>query len=239
MQRKACLHSKLSMPVSYAYVPYISVTQSQLLSWNIRVFFFGIGIGPGAELVEEYPSGSLGVVDSACDYRNEILEHTGLTSTGEIKIFHVQGTHAGAQTSLDGFPLSAFDDDGVTPIRGTYPRLREGAERFMITDINNPAAGAKGQSTIMAMFDAWSNGETYQTFLSGGSYVGTLTFNHIPGGSNVLYMDGHVEFVKLEQKPPMLLKGLSPTSNAGLEIGAGDYRWTFWEQNIGHMAGWG
>jgi prepilin-type processing-associated H-X9-DG protein len=24
------------------------------------------------------------------------------------------------------------------------------------------------------------------------------TFNHVPGGSNVLYMDGHVEFLKYQ-----------------------------------------
>jgi len=28
-------------------------------------------------------------------------------------------------------------------------------------------------------------------------------FNHIPGGSNVLYMDGHVEFVKLGTEYPV------------------------------------
>ena len=26
--------------------------------------------------------------------------------------------------------------------------------------------------------------------------AGVLTFNHLPGGANVLYMDGHVEFLK-------------------------------------------
>ena len=29
-------------------------------------------------------------------------------------------------------------------------------------------------------------------------------FNHVPGGSNVLYMDGHTEFVRLHEKYPML-----------------------------------
>ena len=27
------------------------------------------------------------------------------------------------------------------------------------------------------------------------------TFNHVPGGSNVLYMDGHVEFLKWTAHP--------------------------------------
>jgi prepilin-type processing-associated H-X9-DG protein len=28
-------------------------------------------------------------------------------------------------------------------------------------------------------------------------------FNHVPGGSNVLYMDGHVEFVKYPGEAPV------------------------------------
>jgi prepilin-type N-terminal cleavage/methylation domain-containing protein/prepilin-type processing-associated H-X9-DG protein len=64
----------------------------------------------------------------------------------------------------------------------TIYRLREGIERFLITDINNPAASAKAQSEIFVMFD-----------LIG---VDVRAFNHVPGGSNVLYMDGHVAFGK-------------------------------------------
>ena len=64
----------------------------------------------------------------------------------------------------------------------TLYRLREGVERFFITDINNPAASAKAQSEVPISFDE----------------VTTVAqnFNHVPGGSNVLYMDGHVEFKK-------------------------------------------
>ncbi len=64
--------------------------------------------------------------------------------------------------------------------RMTVPRMREGIERFFITDINNPGAGAQAQSTVPVMFDMLSTiPEEY---------------NHIPGGANVLYMDGHVSF---------------------------------------------
>ncbi len=61
-------------------------------------------------------------------------------------------------------------------------RLREGIERFLITDINNPAAGSTAQSDIAIMFDLVS--------------VNPGDFSHIPGGSNILYLDGHVEFLK-------------------------------------------
>jgi prepilin-type N-terminal cleavage/methylation domain-containing protein/prepilin-type processing-associated H-X9-DG protein len=61
-------------------------------------------------------------------------------------------------------------------------RIREGIERFAIKDINNPAASAIAQSEVMVMHDLVSTDP--------GEY------NHVPGGSNVLYMDGHVEFIK-------------------------------------------
>ncbi|HUW60181.1 MAG TPA: prepilin-type N-terminal cleavage/methylation domain-containing protein [Candidatus Bathyarchaeia archaeon] len=64
----------------------------------------------------------------------------------------------------------------------TIYRLREGIERFLITDINNPAGSAQAQSTVFVMMDALSNEVD--------------NYNHIPGGSNVLYMDGHVVFQK-------------------------------------------
>lgn len=72
---------------------------------------------------------------------------------------------------------------------GTVYRLREGIERFMITDVNNPAAGAKAQSDLYVMFDIFSTDTRY--------------FSHVPGGSNVLYMDGHVEFVRYPSREPL------------------------------------
>jgi len=59
-------------------------------------------------------------------------------------------------------------------------RLRTGIERFLITDINNPAGGAQAASTVPVMWDHIS--------------TATADYNHVPGGANVLYMDGHVEF---------------------------------------------
>jgi len=71
----------------------------------------------------------------------------------------------------------------------TIYRLREGIERFMITDINNPAASAKAQSTIAIMWDVVN-----------ASVVDDhgMSFNHIPGGGNVLYLDGHVEWTRYQ-----------------------------------------
>lgn len=64
--------------------------------------------------------------------------------------------------------------------------LREGIERFFITDINNPAASARAQSEIPIMWD-------HSTASPSGA-ISAATFNHVPGGSNILYMDGHAAF---------------------------------------------
>lgn len=62
-------------------------------------------------------------------------------------------------------------------------RFREGVERFLITDINNPAASALAQSSMPVMWDELSSADASH-------------FNHVPGGCNVLYMDGHVQFLR-------------------------------------------
>lgn len=69
-------------------------------------------------------------------------------------------------------------------------RLREGIERFMITDINNPAASAKAQTEVWMVYDATNAGSS-------------AFMNHVPGGGNVLYMDGHVEFVRYPGETPV------------------------------------
>ena len=92
-------------------------------------------------------------------------------------------------------PIAASDNDvsGLSPNGNAdgdvLYRLREGIERFLITDINNPAGSAKAQSEIFIMFDLTA--------------TATRGFNHVPGGSNVLYMDGHVEFLKYPAEAPV------------------------------------
>jgi prepilin-type N-terminal cleavage/methylation domain-containing protein/prepilin-type processing-associated H-X9-DG protein len=71
----------------------------------------------------------------------------------------------------------------------TILRLREGVERFMITDINNPAGSAVSQSTLAISWDSiW------------GLDPRGMDFNHVPGGTNILFMDGHVEWAKYPAK---------------------------------------
>jgi prepilin-type processing-associated H-X9-DG protein len=75
--------------------------------------------------------------------------------------------------------------DGVEK---TAYRLREGIERFFITDINNPAASALAQSELAVQWD-----------IAGAD---ADNFNHLPGGANALFMDGHVEFQKYPSSHP-------------------------------------
>jgi prepilin-type N-terminal cleavage/methylation domain-containing protein/prepilin-type processing-associated H-X9-DG protein len=76
----------------------------------------------------------------------------------------------------------------------TILRLREGVERFLVTDINNAGGSAMAQSAIPICWD---------TIAAGDQVPGSITqYNHVPGGCNVLYLDGHVEFQKYPGKFP-------------------------------------
>ncbi|MBI5095785.1 MAG: prepilin-type N-terminal cleavage/methylation domain-containing protein [Candidatus Hydrogenedentes bacterium] len=95
--------------------------------------------------------------------------------------------------------VNAYSDNDMSVPAGvgnsngsTIYRLKEGVERFMITDINNPAGSAMAQSQVFAALDAIA-------VPANGGY----NFNHTPGGCNVLYMDGHVEWIKYKDKAPI------------------------------------
>ena len=94
--------------------------------------------------------------------------------------------------------VTKFDQD-----YGSLYRLREGIERFFITDINNPGASSKAQSAIWVMWDDVSSARPDM-------------MNHVPGGSNVLYMDGHVEFIKYGTDSP-LSKGMVQILSGNLQ----------------------
>ena len=68
-----------------------------------------------------------------------------------------------------------LDNKDIEIAGRTLYRLREGIERFWITDINNPAASAKMQSEIPVLLENPSTREK---------------------GINVLYMDGSVRFMR-------------------------------------------
>ena len=91
--------------------------------------------------------------------------------------------YAAFDTDIDVGDYTALPSTAASP---NLLRLREGIERFLITDINNPATGNKSQSEIQIFADEVS--------------VIPSNFSHVPGGANILYLDGHVEFEKYPGK---------------------------------------
>ncbi len=91
-----------------------------------------------------------------------------------------------------------FMVDSAQQVGGqSFIRMAEGVERFMITDINNPGASTQAQSTMVVMWDA-AAATSLDNWQQESNMVANSVqkFNHVPGGSNVLYMDGHVEFMR-------------------------------------------
>jgi prepilin-type N-terminal cleavage/methylation domain-containing protein/prepilin-type processing-associated H-X9-DG protein len=212
---KACLHMLLSNPTSYFYIPYSTQTTSQLVEAMLRagrvVSNYNHPAYATPVRLQEFPRGGQYGTDAygceidisyASGARNIDLPWNSLPTAHAGVQFHIQSDYP---YSGSGYPFAAqarnvafwTDDDGVTPIDAAMSgvhRLKEGIERFAITDINNPAASSQAQSTIPTMMDAWGSTDR-------SSYI--QIFNHVPGGCNVLYMDGHVEYVRYQAKHPV------------------------------------
>ncbi len=109
--------------------------------------------------------------DAIIDYAGQLeAEYTSNGDIGAIVYTEEDWEFESAGTPL---PLNGY---------GTAYRLRDGIERFFITDINNAGGSAEAQSEIVIAHDSVSEDISH--------------FNHVPGGSNVLYLDGHVDFIK-------------------------------------------
>jgi prepilin-type N-terminal cleavage/methylation domain-containing protein/prepilin-type processing-associated H-X9-DG protein len=102
------------------------------------------------------------------------------------------GLVAQANVSSGGAASDKSYDFAGTPYEGTQVnggsilyRLKNGIERFMITDINNPGSVESSTSRVVTIWDHIS--------------INSKDFAHVPGGINALYMDGHVAFSKYPQ----------------------------------------
>jgi len=197
--QKACIHRLLSSPISYCYPGYIIKDASRQAEYMNEFTAFATSVEapfnapaysgwPGNG--HQWPAADLAAVDPSC----------AGTSYYSYGIRNGQVFGEDDYTSHPWYP----SDDGTMPST-TIHRLREGIERFLITDINNPAGSAEAQSEIPTMWDAWALQTTYDNSINGNrGDSGIGRFNHVPGGSNVLYMDGHVEWVKYPSKFPMV-----------------------------------
>ncbi|MBI5118222.1 DUF1559 domain-containing protein [Candidatus Poribacteria bacterium] len=83
--------------------------------------------------------------------------------------------------------LASFGFTGSGNARSsTINRLSTSVDRFLVTDINTILTGSEsGSSVIPLMWDQIS--------------TNISEFSHVPAGQNVLFMDGHVEFIRYDR----------------------------------------
>jgi prepilin-type processing-associated H-X9-DG protein len=130
-------------------------------------------------------------LDEAASIMGESFAYLGYTMDNEAEFEAIlQAKEANA--------LPVEDVSLPSPTTGIdVHALREGVERFLITDINNPAGSSTAQSTIPVLVEiaTWKYKDSVEDF----------------NGTNVLFMDGHVEFVKLGTFPvlPSILDALT------------------------------
>jgi prepilin-type N-terminal cleavage/methylation domain-containing protein/prepilin-type processing-associated H-X9-DG protein len=186
---QACRNAILSVPVSYVYLPYAVNTPGDLCRMYLTVrrdFYAKYGTLPAG--ARTWDTAQLEAVNCPA-WTGSVQGMAGILYTPDV------GNDDVTQTA----PEPSIEDagDNCTP-RPTYKRLRVGVERFFITDINNPASASMSQSTLPVMYDAWGT-----TTSLGHQQAGITRFNHAPGGGNVLYFDGHVEFLRYQSELPL------------------------------------
>jgi len=172
----ACMQLQTSIPRSYFYMGFATRTPAEGLAAALEWF---------QQAYDLYTQG-----------KYTVLPTGDCPLTGSIQDFSLR------DGDLDVSALGGTEADG-SPIPSTIYRLREGIERFFITDINNPAASALAQSEIPIMWDTWADTSRITGALPADPSAGVVIFNHIPGGSNVLFLDGHVEFIKYKAAYPV------------------------------------
>jgi prepilin-type N-terminal cleavage/methylation domain-containing protein/prepilin-type processing-associated H-X9-DG protein len=184
---KRCREAILSYPVSYYYWPYACETTSQILDCGSTIGMWGaLPQYPGLMWIYGQPD----LWDRQCAPPDKWALIVEWNERGNHDITSDMHRHF-------GFGMNGWRDDDGSPLPTSYIRTKEGIERFFITDINNPAAGAKGQSGLPIMWDAWGVNTGHW-----GSDGVIVRFNHVPGGGNCLFADGHTEFIKYQADMP-------------------------------------
>lgn len=169
--------------LGYSYVGYL--VDSPGAFWGYQLAGPGTSVNPAATYPG--PSGTPMAMPTEAgdlDVPAAAMVDPNITTSADVVTWltgvGVSSSTANKSTSVFGqLPESALRITGSGG-GGKLYRLKEGIERFTITDINNAAAGAKAQSSCIVSFDR-VNSNPQKMY-------------HIPGGANILYMDGHVEF---------------------------------------------
>lgn len=116
------------------------------------------------------------------DARNGHRFSTGQMRTTPFGELGAANIATNGEASKNDFTFSATHAGTQVGGGNTLYRLRHGIERFLITDINHPAASAIAASDVPLLWDHIS--------------AKADAWAHLPGGGNVLYLDGHVRWHK-------------------------------------------
>ena len=133
---------------------------------------------PRAEELSEAAEDEVTVMSVLTDHSYWYLGYTLTDEKSGLAFVDAYRAHARAGEA------SSYEMDLDTAVGKIY-RLREGIERYLITDINNPGTPRTLAASIPVMIERLGLHE---------------------GGTNVLFMDGHVEFMEYPGTFPMTEK---------------------------------
>jgi prepilin-type N-terminal cleavage/methylation domain-containing protein/prepilin-type processing-associated H-X9-DG protein len=121
---------------------------------------------------------------------NGFQSNSGCNWTSGVPPVGPPGTAAGSAHGFGYYQCGRDDRTWTLANAGEVPFrvLREGLERFLITDVLHPERSNQAASEVAIYWDI-SRG-----FASAAADANE--FNHVPSGANVLYIDGHVEYSK-------------------------------------------
>jgi prepilin-type N-terminal cleavage/methylation domain-containing protein/prepilin-type processing-associated H-X9-DG protein len=171
--------------------------KGEISNGNVSYMYFGFVLNKTNDTDPALDSALLGLTPSVpvysqfayflCAITKNPLNSTGVFSDGnpdnDVEL-DTDVNNSKAERMISALSTPSGQPLGNTDSPNIY-RLKEGVERFLITDINNAGGSSSAQSGMAVMWDNIA------------SDMGSSTqFNHVPGGANVLYMDGHVEFIR-------------------------------------------
>ena len=163
----------LSVSYSYVYLGFVTLSESDCAGWRWYIETLRSDYGDTRDTVDFCADGEI--------LKGAIWPLPLSSQFGEYPQIAATGSNGGS----------------------TLYALHEGVERFLITDINSPSASAFAESSVPVMWDAFAQNFAGGSVSNAGFAQGIGTFNHVPGGANVLYMDGHVEFIRYPVRYPV------------------------------------
>lgn len=189
-----CLLAHLSYPRSYVYFGYaVNHGSSARLAWK-SVEKIRKDIRSAGTAGVDYTALNMG---TGCPY-NAVIYPDKPTFPGVYRLTKSHGDQVDLRATISSSDERAVGFSGVTPILGPdyAHQLREGIERFFVTDINNPAGSAQAQSDLPVLIDVYGVYKKTDPDTDDVTQAAVAVFNHVPGGSNVLFMDGHVQYMQ-------------------------------------------